>query len=313
MCALRTSLTYINHEDILKIMGGMRISVPVGFNHQNKEQDEWLNDVDNEKLSGWSVIENEYNSSLKQIGTLGGGNHFIEIQKGDDGRVWIMIHSGSRNIGYKVADHYNKLAIKLNSVWCSSVPKEHQLAFLPINSEEGQNYLTEMRCCVDFALANRKFMMNRVKEAFVNIIDDIKFDNFINIAHNYAVMENHFNTNVMIHRKGATSARLGEQGIIPGSQGTSSYIVSGKGNKESFMSCSHGAGRMMGRKQARKMLNLEDEQRMLDDIGVIHSIRNKKDLDEAPSAYKDISVVMKNQEDLVDIVVELKPLAVIKG
>jgi len=133
------------------------------------------------------------------------------------------------------------------------------------------------------------------------------------MAHNYARMENHFGNNVMVHRKGATSAKEGEIGIIPGSQGTKSYIVEGLGNPESFNSCSHGAGRKMGRKQAERELNLEEEQKGLDNNGVIHSVRGIKDLDEAPGAYKDIEKVIKNQNDLVKILVELTPLAVIKG
>jgi len=135
----------------------------------------------------------------------------------------------------------------------------------------------------------------------------------INIAHNYATMENHFGQNVLVHRKGATRAYKDEIGIIPGSQGSKSYIVKGLGNPESFMSCSHGAGRKMGRGQAIKTLNLEEEVKKLNDLGVIHGIRNQRDLDEAPSAYKDISEVMENQSDLVEILIELTPLAVIKG
>ena len=126
-------------------------------------------------------------------------------------------------------------------------------------------------------------------------------------------MENHFGKNVMVHRKGATSAREGQLGIIPGSQGTSSYIVRGKGNPESFNSCSHGAGRVMGRRQACRELDLESEKKALEDKGIVHSVRSKKDLDEAPGAYKDIQEVMENQKDLVDIVVKLSPLGVIKG
>jgi tRNA-splicing ligase RtcB len=136
---------------------------------------------------------------------------------------------------------------------------------------------------------------------------------FVNIAHNYARWEHHFESNVLVHRKGATSAREGETGIIPGSQGTKSYIVSGKGNPMSFMSCSHGAGRKMGRGQATRQLDLEAEISMLNKQGIIHAIRNQSDLDEAPGAYKDINVVMENQKDLVDVLVELTPLAVIKG
>ncbi len=131
--------------------------------------------------------------------------------------------------------------------------------------------------------------------------------------HNYATIENHFGKNVIVHRKGATKATKGLKGIIPGSQGTKSYIVEGLGNPESFMSCSHGAGRKMGRKAAHKALSLSDEQKKLDDQGILHAIRGVKDLDEAPGAYKDIETVMDNQRDLVKVLVELTPLAVIKG
>jgi len=139
------------------------------------------------------------------------------------------------------------------------------------------------------------------------------YESIINIAHNYATWEIHFDTKVIVHRKGATSAKLGEIGIIPGSQGTKSYIVEGLGNPESFMSCSHGAGRVMSRSAAIRNLNLEEEKRKLDDLGILHSIRGKSDLEEASSAYKDISQVMALQTDLVKIKVELSPLAVVKG
>jgi tRNA-splicing ligase RtcB len=250
---------------------------------------------------------------LTQLGTLGGGNHFIEIQKGSDGFIWIMIHSGSRNIGFKVANYYNRLAIDLNRRWGSKIPKQWQLAFLPIDSEPGQKYISEMRYCIDFAYANRKLMMERVQAALQKYAGPVSFDPLINIAHNYAVMEYHFHKNVMVHRKGATRAQDGEIGIIPGSQGTPSYIVRGKGNPESFSSCSHGAGRRMGRKQAQRQLDLEGEQKRLDDQGVLHSIRSRRDLDEAAGAYKDIDKVIDNQLDLVEVLVELRPLAVIKG
>jgi len=234
-----------------------------------------------------------------------------------------MIHSGSRNLGKQVADHYNKIAKLNNEKWFSSIPKEDDLAFLPADSLMGENYIREMNYCVEFALANRKLMMGRIQNIFADQFDyldanddrmpGIGFDEIINIAHNYAQMENHFGQNVMVHRKGATLARKDTIGIIPGSQGTKSYIVKGKGNPESFMSCSHGAGRVMGRKQAQRELDLEKEIKLLNDKGVIHSIRGEKDLDEAPGSYKDIKTVMKNQEDLVEVLVELTPLGVIKG
>lgn len=320
MCAVKTSLTEIDRDTLKKIMGEIRKAVPVGFEHQKYAQNEWLMPKRDWDFMGEEapIINNQYTAALRQIGTLGGGNHFIEIQKGNDGYIWIMIHSGSRNLGKQVADHYNKLAIELNERWHSSVPKEWQLAFLPSDSSEGMAYICEMRYCVDFALANRKLMMDRICNIFKDenwsyFDKDIDFEPIINIAHNYAKLENHFGQNVWVHRKGATLASDKTIGIIPGSQGTKSYIVKGKGNIESFNSCSHGAGRKMGRKQAERTLNLQEEIKKLDDQGIIHAIRGVKDLDEAAGAYKPIDEVMRNQVDLVDILVELSPLAVIKG
>jgi tRNA-splicing ligase RtcB len=158
-------------------------------------------------------------------------------------------------------------------------------------------------------------MHEQVATALTEVLDseniDYKQEAFVH--HNYAALEHHYGKNVWVHRKGATSAKEGEIGLIPGSQGTCSYVVRGKGNPESFMSCSHGAGRTLARKQAKRTLDLNAEKKMLDDRGIIHSIRHQDDLDEAPSAYKDIDVVMENQKDLVDIVKKLEPLVVIKG
>ena len=188
-----------------------------------------------------------------------------------------------------------------------------ELAFLPIETPEAKDYIKEMNYCVEFALANRKLMMTRMVESMTKVLGNFETDEIINKSHNFAAWEIHFGKNVMVHRKGATSANKGELGMIPGSQGTNSYIVEGLGNPESFSSCSHGAGRKMGRKQAQRSLNLEEEIAMLDKKGVVHAIRNKSDLDEAPSSYKDIAIVMNNQTDLAKIVVELTPLAVLKG
>ena len=333
MCAVKTSLKDIDTETLKKIMGEIRKVIPVGFSHQQEKQDEslmpekpyrngddytlWL------KSQGYNIISDEYNSALKQLGTLGGGNHFIEIQKGSDGFIWIMIHSGSRNLGLKVADYYDRLAQQLNKKWKSGVPREWELAFLPTESDEADNYLKEMQYCVDFALTNRKLMMERVinivrketayDEGEEGVYASCSFEPMINIAHNYVKLENHFGKNVWVHRKGATAAYKNMIGIIPGSQGTKSYIVKGKGNLDSFQSCSHGAGRKMSRTAAKRDLNLADEIKRMDDQGIIHGIRNQDDLDEASGSYKDINVVMKNQKDLVEILVELQPLAVIKS
>jgi len=316
MCAVKTSLNVedFDRDELKAILSLIRKCVPVGFEHHKERQDwELMPNVVGFEQSP-SIVFNQQASAMKQLGTLGGGNHFIEIQKDNDGFIWIMIHSGSRNLGKKVADYYNSIAKKLNGLWYSQVDKVKDLAFLPIDTLEAKSYMMEMQYCVDFALANRKLMMERILESFYDVIDtSVMHDPMINIAHNYAQWENHFGHNVIVHRKGATSAKVGEIGIIPGSMGTKSYIVEGLGNPESFMSCSHGAGRKMGRGQATRELNLEKEIWDLEEQGIIHGMRSVKDLDEAPGAYKSIEKVMANQSDLVKILVELTPLAVIKG
>lgn len=310
MCAVRTSLPIIDTDALKKIMREIRGTIPLGFKHHKKKQNPSLMPETGLDLY---IAGQEYENALTQIGTLGGGNHFIEIQQGSDGRIWLMIHSGSRNIGYRVASFYNKLAGELNKKWKSAVPPNWQLAYLPLDSKQGQQYLHEMQYCVEFALANRKLMMERMKAAVNGAVPDVSFEPAINVAHNYAALEHHFGARVVVHRKGATLARKGEFGIVPGSQGSASYIVIGRGNPESFESCAHGAGRTMGRKQAQRQLDLQAEKKRLDDQGIIHAIRGKRDLDEAAGAYKDISTVMKNQADLVEVAIKLKPLAVIKG
>ena len=294
-------------------MSDIRKHIPLGFKHHKHKQDANLMPDTTGVVTG-GIVEREFENARDQIGTLGGGNHFIEIQKGSDGMIWLMVHSGSRNIGHTVAEHYNKLAKKLNEQWDPNFNKASNLAFFPVDTVEAEAYISEMKYCIDFAFANRKLMMQTIEQISSDVFKgQFRELDFINIAHNYAVREKHFGKQVWVHRKGATSAREGEYGIIPGSQGTKSYIVRGKGNPESFMSCSHGAGRVMGRKQAQRTLDLNTEISRLDAQGIIHSIRSQRDLDEAPGAYKNIGEVMKNQEDLVDIVSELEPLAVIKG
>ncbi|MBT3207865.1 MAG: RtcB family protein [Bacteroidetes bacterium] len=311
MCAIKTSLNEIQTNNLKSILDKIRKRIPVGFDWHKEKQDEALLPQCQEFPE---FVKSQYQRASYQIGTLGGGNHFIEIQKGDDGHIWIMVHSGSRNLGAKVAEHYNKIAVRMNDLWFSEVQKKWELAFLPIESKEAKSYFEEMNYCVDFAFANRKLMMDRIVEVFFDTFrGKVEFEPMINIAHNYARWENHFNKNVIVHRKGATSARKAEIGIIPGSQGSKSYIVEGLGNSESFESCSHGAGRLMGRKQAQRQLKLENEIEKLNKQGIIHSIKTTKDLDEASGAYKNISEVMNFQKDLVKVKLALKPLAVIKG
>lgn len=307
MCSLRTNRQEIDRDCLKKIMGRIRNSVPLAFSHHDKKQDEkWMPELNGEL----PIVRQEYESALKQVGTLGGGNHFIEIQMGSDGYIWIMIHSGSRNIGYTTAKHYNKKAKEMNE-GREKVPKN--LAYFPEGTNEFKLYNGEMNYCIQFALANRKLMMQRVKDAFTQEISGVEFSDFINKPHNFASRETHFGKDVIVHRKGATRAREGELGMVPGSQGSPSYIVRGKGDPQAFESCSHGAGRVMSRTKAKETLSVEEQSKPMDEKGILHAVRHTSDLDESPGSYKNIQEVMKNQSDLVDIVIELEPLAVIKG
>ncbi len=315
MCAVKTNWRVDDiPADVLRkqIMRGIRERIPLGMDHHKERQDESYlpqgHDID--KLT---VVKAQYISAQRQVGTLGGGNHFIELQRDEQGMLWIMIHSGSRNLGKQVGDHYNKLAVMLNERWHSVVKPELRLAFLPLRTQEFNDYWAEMQYCVEFALCNRRLMMERIQEVIADALPGIEFEPMINIAHNYAAWEHHYGKNVIVHRKGATLAREGIVGIIPGSQGTASYIVEGLGNPDSFNSCSHGAGRLMSRTAAVKTLSLEDEVKKLDEQGIVHAIRSQRDLEEAAGAYKDIEQVINNELDLVKILTRLLPIAVIKG
>jgi tRNA-splicing ligase RtcB len=314
MCAVKTNIQAetVSKEQLKQIMRGIREVIPLGFDRHRERQDE-SRMPQNFNIDEMVVVKRQYPAALKQLGTLGGGNHFIELQRCHEGYLWIMLHSGSRNFGLQVAEYYKREAKQLNELWFSSVDSKADLAFLPFETDEAHHYYREMRYCTEFAFANRQLMMERIQQVMSSVLPAPTYDPLINIAHNYVAWEEHFGEKVLVHRKGATSAKQGETGIIPGSQGTKSYIVEGLGNPESFMSCSHGAGRLMSRTSAVRNLNLEEEKRKLDEQGIIHSIRGKSDLEEAASAYKDIEQVMAFQSDLVKIKVELSPLAVIKG
>lgn len=318
MLAVKTSLTDVTKEQLLGILGGSReykggikANIPVGFDHHKKKQDNEL--FKDKRWNSCTICSEEFESAQYQLGTLGGGNHFIEIQKGDDDHIWFMIHSGSRNLGYKVAKYYDEIAKELCTKWKHTDVVKNDLAFLPRGTKEFDDYLDEMDLCLDFAYQNRQQMAKVIKESFTNIIPDVEFLEEINIHHNYVELENHYSRNVFVHRKGATLARKNTIGIIPGSQGTASYIVKGLGNEASLCSCSHGAGRKMSRKKAQETLDLAKEQEILNSQGILHSMNCKSALDEAASAYKDIDIVMEEQKDLVQTLVKLRPLAVIKG
>ena len=315
MCAVKTNIRARKMTKTLLrkvVMPCIRERIPLGMDHHKEMQDEKYlpTGFDIDKLQ---VVKNHYKSIHHQVGTLGGGNHFIEIQCDEKGWLWIMIHSGSRNLGKKVGDFYNKRAKWFNELYYSRVESDLMLPFLPLKTPEFNDYWREMEYCIAFAKCNRGLMMERIEEIVADALPNVEFEPAIDIAHNYAAWENHFGHNCIVHRKGAVRAREGEVGIIPGSMGTSSYIVEGLGNPDSFMSSSHGAGRAMSRMQAIKTLNLEEEIKRMDAKKIIHGLRVQKDLDEAASAYKDIDQVIALEADLVKIKTKLEPIAVIKG
>ena len=264
------------------------------------------------------------------LGTLGGGNHFIELQKttaldglGDPeggAKVWLMIHSGSRNLGKRIEEHYHRIAARMCERFHSPLP-DKDLAFLPIDESTGHDYFTDMLFALRYAKENRRRMMEAMKETLAEFVPGANFVRTIDIHHNYAAFEEHFGEKVCVHRKGATSAKLDEIGIIPGSMGTASYIVRGLGNPESFMSCSHGAGRRMSRIAASTTLTVEECDKAMDGIVCerwhkykgFGKAKGKLDLSEAPQAYKDIEDVIASELDLVEPLVRLVPLACLKG
>ncbi|OIP26645.1 RNA-splicing ligase RtcB [bacterium CG2_30_54_10] len=340
MGAIRTTATLSQLPGlaaIRKIMDEIKLRIPVGEGNSHKSRQQW-NGFDKFEASlsggehpGW-LDASGFGHDSKNLGTLGGGNHFIELQAGEDGAIWLMLHSGSRNLGYRVANLYHKLAGRLNDKWHVELPAA-DLAFMPTDSDEGQAYIRDMNFALAYALENRRRMMAIFKEVVAAHLPGVEFPQEINIHHNYAAVENHFGQNVWIHRKGATSAKSGELGIIPGSMGASSYIVSGRGNPESFNSCSHGAGRRMGRSEASRRLSLDEVNKAMEGIvfdrwskvGRSRKGRDPQhcpggrqkgaefDLGEAPQAYKDIDQVIGNQLDLIEPLVKLRPLGVIKG
>lgn len=304
------------------IVGDILRSVPTGFAHHKSAQPSQVLDRAKEELSLYEE-EQELVEQIKdgyyQIGTLGGGNHFIELQEDEQGYLGIMIHSGSRHFGKKVCDYFHGQAREFNTKWYSQVPDEYRLAFLPVDTKEGEHYVRWMKLCLDFAFENRARMMGAVKEIvekwalrYAGIHAD--FEEEINCHHNYASLENHYGKNVWVHRKGATRAREGELAVIPGAMGSYSYVVRGLGNPESFCSSSHGAGRKYSRRGAMDAFSCEQVMVDLKQQGVVLGKQNKADVaEESRFAYKDICEVMEQQKDLVEPVKRLKTIGVVKG
>lgn len=259
-------------------------------------------------------LERAAGRASHHIGTLGTGNHFIEVCLDQDQHVWVMLHSGSRGIGNAIGTYFIERAKQEMRRWFVNLPDE-DLAYLPEGSELFDDYVEAVHWAQDFALENRRRMMAAALECLCESVGPsvgapLIQEMAVNCHHNYVSKENHFGANVLVTRKGAVRARTGDLGIIPGSMGARSFIVRGKGNPESFNSCSHGAGRAMSRGAAKKMFTLEDH------IKATEGVECRKDaevIDETPGAYKSIEAVMAAQADLVEVVATLKQVLCVKG
>lgn len=311
MKARKTNLTELNKETLKKILNQIQRDIPTGFNHQKEKQT--ISEPLFQMIDSWNgskELEKVFEKMPFHMGTLGGGNHFIEIQKGDDGHIWIMLHSGSRGIGKMTCDYYNKLAEDLNKKWYINIGKD--LAYIPMDLTEGKEYLQAMKIGMQFAEDNRLHMLDKITNILASFFPDLKYEEAIDTHHNYAAMENHYGENVLVHRKGAVRAR--GKVIIPGSMGTYSYIAEGLENAESFHSCSHGAGRKMGRKEATRQFTAQQIiEEMKEKEIELYKVKKEDVAEECAQAYKDIDIVMENQKDLVKPLVKLRPLGVVKG
>ena len=296
MCALPLSVkkeAIIENKD--KIFNSIYRSIPTGFSHNNKNS-EWTIIPDKTKAAAEIFNKN----GLKQLASLGGGNHFIEIGYDESSKIWIIIHSGSRGIGHAVASHYMRLASGTTKA------KEGHYGFRA-DSNEGRDYITDLNFCLEFALENRKQMIQRVeKEINYYCGGSGDWSQLINRNHNHAEMKD----GLWIHRKGATHAENGMMGVIPGNMRDGSFIVRGKGNVDAISSSSHGVGRVLSRKKAKEILSIVDFE---NSMGEVKARVEQSTLDESPFAYKNIFEVMEQQKDLVEIVEYVKPLINIKG
>ena len=305
MCAI---LTTFSKQDVVnnaeKIWRVIQRLIPVGFKHHETCQS-WEEYCYIEKTKVASkIMDFKEGTGFRQIGTLGGGNHFIEIGADENDIVWVIIHSGSRGIGHVIATHYMKIA--------GGGKAREGYYGLDVNSQEGKDYIIDLNFALKFALENRKKMMREIEFAMNYFCKgDFEWGDLINRSHNHIELclidklgE------VWIHRKGATNAAKFTRSVIPGNMLDGSFIVEGKGNSESLWSSSHGAGRVLGRAQAKKTLKMKDFTKVME--GIVANVDEAR-LDESPFAYKDIYQVMKDQKDLVEVIVHVKPILNVKG
>lgn len=301
-------------DSLKELRHSIERSIPVGF-QQNRNVTERMETRFQAILTATSLNRDLRYKALHQLGTLGGGNHFIELCYDQNQQAWVMLHSGSRHLGKSLADRHINTAKGVMKQYFIDLP-DPDLAYFVQNTEEFDHYIADLNAAQNYAKFNRQEIMMRVLKdiSYFLFKEDRGEKNLtefrVDCHHNYCQMEHHFNSNVWVTRKGAVSAKEGEWGIIPGSMGAKSFIVKGKGNKMSFQSCAHGAGRRMSRTRARNLFTLEDMEQQT------HGVECRKDknvIDEIPGAYKNIDDVMNHQKDLVDIFYTLKQVLCIKG
>ena len=323
MMAVQTSLRAEQLPDTLSpVRAAIEKAVPHGRTPGRRDEGAWGNppsDVDRE----WARLKPGFDTVCEQhpkiaksnnrhhLSTLGTGNHFIELCLDERDQVWVMLHSGSRGVGNRIGTYFIDLAKKDMQRWFINLP-DQDLAYLPEGTEHFQEYVHAVDWAQDYARTNRELMMQRVLRALSESLGIVLQSEAeaVNCHHNYVQKEYHYGRKVWLTRKGAVSARSGELGIIPGSMGTCSYIVRGRGNPESFQSCSHGAGRAMSRAEARRRFSVEDHAQ------ATTGVECRKDvsvIDETPAAYKSIDTVMEAQKDLVEIIHRLKQVVCVKG
>ena len=312
---VETDLTVetLGAEGLERVLETIDAGVPTGFETLDRavDRDEAEAAIGIELPD--SVRAAWFEKSLTQLGTLGGGNHFLEIQRDGNGRVFVMLHSGSRSLGKAICDESHKRALALNKAWHSDLPHD-ELAYLPVGSDEFGAYWKAMAFALRFAEVNRTRMLDVVEAAFERHTAIGRFDRVVDVHHNYAAWETHGGMTGIVHRKGAVRARDGETVLIPGSMGTASYVGEGLGNAESFHTCQHGAGRAMSRTAARKAKTSTAVYAEMEALGVVLRSSEPKDVaEEAAFAYKDIESVMAASASLVRATKRLTPLGVVKG
>lgn len=325
MMAVKTNLTANDMPDnLFQIRSDIEETVPHGVTSDRKQADKGsFREPQNNCINFWDKFSPRYKllvekhnkinakNALTQLGTLGGGNHFIELCLDENDDVWIMLHTGSRGFGNKLASYFIELAKKDMEKYFINLP-DKDMAYFPSKTNNYIDYMIGLKLASEYAFENRRVMME-------NVVNTLRLKHFpqiqtnetaINCHHNYVNTEHHFGENVLVTRKGAVRARTTDLGVIPGSMGAKSFIVRGKGNADSFCSCSHGAGRIMSRTKAKKTFTMEDHNQST------LNVECRKDidvLDETPKAYKNIDDVMKAQEDLIEIVHTLKQIVCVKG